>query len=217
MNGTNDCIGYINKLQLIGTNYSPGKLIISASAGGYANTNWYFDNTGFLPIDPNVSGLNASNTVVLAGASPLAITYTNAPVDTGYVDHITSGTNVAGYLCFGSHSSLGVEFPLGGNMPWSGNSGWWLIETVESFNGRRYEANHSTLLTWFYSNSFGGSNFSNTPVGAVSYTDEPFEPLINDAPTYFSLWATGKNFAICAWVSRISSEFQAVGDPFVRR
>ena len=45
VNGTNDCIAYINKLVSIGTNYSPGKLVISVSAGGYGNTNYYFDDT----------------------------------------------------------------------------------------------------------------------------------------------------------------------------
>ena len=47
MGGTNDCIAYINKLASMDTNHS---LVISASAGGYGNTNYYFDNTGQLEI-----------------------------------------------------------------------------------------------------------------------------------------------------------------------
>ena len=41
--GTNDCIAYIDKLANMASNYSPGTLFISATAGGYGNTNWYFD------------------------------------------------------------------------------------------------------------------------------------------------------------------------------
>jgi hypothetical protein len=43
--GTNDCIGYINKLATFGAAFSPGKLVISALSGGYGNTNYYFDDT----------------------------------------------------------------------------------------------------------------------------------------------------------------------------
>jgi hypothetical protein len=216
MNGTNDCIGYINKLSRFGTNnYSPINLSVSASANGYGNTNWYFDNTAYIGITGNVSGLNASNGVVQAGASPWSITYTNVTPDNSYSNHICSAFNMAGYLCFGSHSSLGIEFPE--TLAWSGNSGWWLIETVESFNGRRYEADQSTIITWFEGNSFGGINYSNTPVGAVSNTDEPDEAGHNNAAIYFGLWAARKNFAICAWASRLTPEFQAVGDPFVQK
>ena len=45
--GTNDCIAYINKLVSFGSNYSPGQLIISASVGGYSNSNWYFDEQAY--------------------------------------------------------------------------------------------------------------------------------------------------------------------------
>jgi hypothetical protein len=43
-------------------------------------------------------------------------------------------------------------------------------------------------------------------------------PGSRDLPyPYLGLWATGKNFAICAWNARITPYFQAVGDPFVTR
>ncbi len=41
---SNNCINYINKLASIGNSNSPGQLILSARAGGYSNTNWYFDD-----------------------------------------------------------------------------------------------------------------------------------------------------------------------------
>ena len=215
MNGINDCTNYINKLVSFGSNYCPGKLIISASAGGYGNTNYYFDDTGILGVTSNVSGVNASNAVVLAGASPASVTYTNV-TDGGLIDHITNGVNVSGYMSFGAHSSLGVSYATN-VVVWSGNSAWWIIETVESYNGRRYETDMGTFMEWFSSNAFGGMSYTKTPIGAVSNVDEPSESGINDAATYFGLWEARKNFAICAWNSRITSFFQAVGDPFITK
>src|SRR5260221_468771 len=43
MNGTNDCRGYIDKLETLATN-SPGKVVLRPSSGGYGNTNYYFDD-----------------------------------------------------------------------------------------------------------------------------------------------------------------------------
>jgi len=73
------------------------------------------------------------------------------------------------------------------------------------------------FIQWFSSNAFGGTNYSNTPVGAVTHVEEPFSPGVENSQIYFGLWAAGKNFAICAWNSRRTPYFQAVGDPFVRR
>jgi hypothetical protein len=215
MNGTNDCIAYINKLVMFGTN-SPDKLLISASRGTYSNTNYYFDNTANIPITANVSGLNASNGVVQAGASPATVIYSNA-VDSGLATHITNGFNVAGYLSFGAHSSLGGSYAVNNSVQWRGDSGWWIIETVESFNGVRYTDGQGNFLEWFSSNAFGGISYANTPIGAVSHVDEPGETGVTDASIYFASWESGKNFAICAWLSKPSPELQAVGDPFVTK
>ncbi len=73
---------------------------------------------------------------------------------------------------------------------------------------------------WFSDLGFGWpsrTNYENTPVGAVSHTDDPRLEFINDGSTYFGLWAAGKSFAICAWQSRRIFFFQAVGDPFTKR
>jgi len=77
-----------------------------------------------------------------------------------------------------------------------------------------------TFQQWFSDEGFGGQtymNYENTPVGAVSHTDEPGAGNVNIAGTYFGLWASGKRFATCAWTSRKTEHFQALGDPFVRR
>jgi hypothetical protein len=164
-NGTNDCIAYINKLVFIGTNYSSEKLIISASAGGYGNTNYYFDDTevgyGGDPI-----GMAAEQAVIQAGVSSNSIVYTNVIPDCGSLAcHITSGRNVAGYLSWGAHSSLGNDYAINGYVSWSGNSSWYLMQTIESFNGQR-QTGQGNFTEWFSSNAFGGTNYSNTPVGA---------------------------------------------------
>jgi alpha-tubulin suppressor-like RCC1 family protein len=215
-NGTNDCIAYINKLVSIGTNYSPGKLIISASAGGYGNTNYYFDDTetgyGGYPL-----GLAGAQAVIQDGVSSNSVVYTNVNPDCGSLAcHITTGSNVAGYLCWGAHSSLGGDYAINGTVQWSGNSGWWIIETVESFNGQR-TTSQGNFLEWFSSNAFGGTNYSNTPIGAVSHVEEPDLPGVENSAIYYGLWTSKKNFAICAWNARNTPYFQAVGDPFVTR
>jgi hypothetical protein len=73
------------------------------------------------------------------------------------------------------------------------------------------------FLEWFSTNAFGGTGYSNTPVGAVSDTDEPYSTTPNNPIVYFGLWAAGKPFALCVWISRETTHFQAVGDPFVKR
>ena len=210
-----DCEAYVDKLATIGANYSPGKLILSASAGGYGNANYYFDNTGALSIIPNVSGLNASNAVVQAGAAPASVIYTNV-TDNGLASHITNGINVAGYLSEGFHSSLGSDYATNGFIKWTGSCSWYLIETIESFNGQR-AGDGGNFIRWFSSGAFGGANYSNTPIGAVTHVEEPGEVGVNDASTYFGLWAAGRNFATCAWQSRNTVYFQAIGDPLITK
>jgi hypothetical protein len=242
MKGTNDCIAYINKLASIGTN---GQLVISASANGYENTNYVIDNvrhgTGYGLTNPPTedndytgSGSTVSNAIIgltTSGVSSSAIIYldgldvilTNTTPFT-YISpaHITNAVNVAGYICWGGHSNWGTNrndgnFPLDGSVQWSGDSRWWIIRTVESYNGRRDTGSgQSNFEKWFSSNAFGGTNYSNTPIGGVSYTEEP-TTAGTDNSIYFGLWSSGKNFGICAWKSRNTPYFQAVGDPFVTR
>jgi len=226
-NLTNDCIAYINKLQSFGSNYSPGKLFISASRGGYGNTNFVLDNfrhgPGYFPEDGNFSNdggviSSATNAILNSGTAGLFVTY-NDQIETNNQPtppHITNAVNVAGYMCWGAHSSLGNEYPVNDAVKWSGNSSWWVIETIESFNGWR-DTGQGNFTQWFSSGAFGGTNYSNTPIGAVSHTDEPFLPGVNNASLYFGMWARNKSFAACAWNSRITQKFQAVGDPFINR
>lgn len=227
MNGTNDCKGYIDKLEFIGTNYSPGEVVLHASAGGYGNTNFVMDGIrhGSPETGDNFAGhghLVSSTTNALEAAGVLNSqiffydgleTVTNKVVYN--LPHATGVSNVAGYISWGVHSSLGGNYALNGVVAWKGNSGWWIIETVESLNGMRGDLGHGNFIKWFSPDAFGGKNYSNTPVGAVCYTDEPGLGGISDAAIYFGAWARGEMFAEAAWESRKMTHFQAVGDPLV--
>ena len=221
---------YIDKLELIGTTYSPGKVTISA--GGSANTNYVLDNVSYEGFSSDLF-LSTSNILFSCEVPPAAILYL-AGIEpctqnvTNIVDgetnvicvawdprpHLTNAVDVAGYFSWGGHSSLGSQYATN-LVKWTGNSSWWVIETIESPNGQRYQTDYGNFIQWFSASAFGGADYSNTPVGAVMYVDEPWLPYINYAPTYFGLWAAGTSFGICAWQSRLTPYFAAVGDPLV--
>jgi hypothetical protein len=225
--GSNSCINYVNKLENIGNSNSPGNLIIRAHAGGYANTNWYFDDTNpqgydeiFYPAVVAVTNIESNSSV----------TYTN--VTSGLASgtlagHITSATNVAGFGSWGCHgyytttnaiTGTNGGYATNGTIIFSGTSGWFLIETIESFNGQQANGySQGNFISWYATNAFGGTNGSHTPVGAVCYVDEPIESGVNAPATYFGDWAAERMFACCAWNSRRTPVLQVVGDPFTKQ
>ncbi len=215
--GTNDCIAYIDKLASFGSNYSPGQLFISASGGGYNNTNWYFDYADPPPTGYSYYAINAEYGVT--NLDPIASVIGTGGRDASGVANFTrNATNVAGYFTGGWDAGGDANRFVDKNVQFFGNSGWFIMTTIDSFNGQRvtFQANY---LTWFASNAFGGTNYSNTPVGAVTTVDEPHggKP---DPAVYYGDWAAGKSFAISAWAAQASNPsayFQAVGDPFVRK
>jgi hypothetical protein len=226
MNGfgsISNCIGYIDKLEYFGTNYSPGKLVISGSTGGYANTNFGLDDVrhgvGTGDIDYAPYGYTVSNAIPIISAvsTNLGVIFVDGVENgTNQLPHLTNAVNVAGYISWGSHSSLGGQYAINGAIKWTGNSGWWLIKTLESFNGQ-WTPGQGNFVLWYSANAFGGTNYSNTPIGAASNTDEPGLESATTVSEYFELWGLGKNLAICAWNSRNTPNFQVVGDPFVTR
>jgi len=215
-NGAGDCTAYIDKLASMASTNSPGQLIISASQGGYGNTNWYFnDKTIGLELVIYQSKLG-----VLAANPSASVFYTNGP------NNINRGTNVAGYSSWGwNGEGLGGAYAVDGTVVFTNNSGWYIIETDESFNGRR-STFQGNFLQWYSTNAFEGTNcantgtaYANTPVGAVTQVDEPGTE-VNNPYVYFGLWASGKTFACCAWNSFYgygTPYIQVVGDPFTVR
>jgi hypothetical protein len=212
---TNDCVAYIDKLERFGTNFSPGNLLINASASGYGNTNYFFDD---VLVSGKALGPGNDGRIGVLMTNPSAlVTYTNGTdYGTNLAIHVTRGTNLAGYLYRGAHSALNNGYALNGAVQWHGANSWWIIETTEAFNGWR-ATGQGNFTQWFSQGAFGGTNWSGTPVAAVTHTDGPGLRFVNDARDYFGLWESGRPFAICAWVSRRTPYFQAVGDPFVRK
>lgn len=212
MNGTNDCKGYIDKLEFIGTNYSPGRVILSANAGGYGNTNYVIDNIrsdGYTSFGWVLA--EATNALLTAGIISSAISY----VDNGG-SHLSSVSNLAGYVSWGVHGGFNSDYATNMEITFGDKSSWYLIQTVESYNGRRVDPGQGTFIKWFSSNAFGGTNFVNTPVGAVTHVEEPgCACLINNSSVYFGLWASGRIFGSCAWTSLRTPALQVIGDPLV--
>jgi alpha-tubulin suppressor-like RCC1 family protein len=231
MGDTNACIAYINKLALMGSNFSPGKLVISAGgAGGYGDANYVIDNirhgTGFGD-DYSADwwfGVQATNGLALSAVPSAAVFYTNG-IETfsggiaSNIPHITNAANIAGYMSWGGHSSLGQSYATNGELQWTGHSSWYVIATIESFNGDRDVSGSGmeNFIDWFSPNAFGGTNYLNTPVGAVTHVEEPTIGGIEIMQTYYGFWAAGRSFATCAWAARNTPYFMAVGDPLVRR
>lgn len=226
MGDTNACIAYINKLALMGSNYSPGKLLISA--GAYGSTNYVIDNIRHGAGEPDNYafcwwlGSNASNGLAQSAVPSADILWTNGmeTVTNGIsynLGHLTNAANVGGYFSWGGHSSLGSAYAVDGELKWTGHSSWFVVSTVESFNGDLNETGMGNFVQWFSPNAFGGVNYLNTPVGAVTHVEEPGISGIENTQAYFGLWAAGYNFATCAWMARVTPYYMPVGDPLVRR
>jgi alpha-tubulin suppressor-like RCC1 family protein len=212
MRDTNACVAYVNKLATISSAGLSSQVVLSASQGSYGNTNYYFDDNRdqSYGVGPGAGG-HATNGVITVNPA-VSVFYS---VD-AYTPHLTNCFNVVGYLCWGLHSSLGANYATNGLGQFHQNSGWYLIQTLESANGQRYTTDHGTFSKWYAPTAFGGTGYGNTPVGAVTHLDEP-GGMWNDSAKYFGLWEGGKAFGICAWESRRTERFQAVGDPLVRR
>lgn len=219
--GTNDCIAYINKLATFGSNYSPGQLIISASGGGYnPNPIWYFDKGTY-----SFYGEAAAYGVSNAFPTPTIIAPTGI-LSNNIGNYTSQGTNVIGYFTPGCdnwpESLWDSNMFVDGTIRFYGQSGWYIMTTIDSFNGMR-QTGQASFLTWFVTNAFSGTNYSNTPVGAVSTVDEPGLSGKPSPYIYYYSWAAGKTFGIAAWWAQYVTfgspgiRFQATGDPFVRK
>ena len=197
-----DCEAYIDKVASMYSN----NIIISASAAGYTNATYYVDDVevGYSPYlyeyQNAISNENPSASIIYSS---------NAVIRTG--------SNVRGYVSWGTHDGVfSNTYPVDGSVIWSGNSKWWIIATIESFNGQRC-CPQGCVERWFAENAWGGTNYDNTPVGAVSHIEEP--GFLLNGPTYMSLWDEGFLFSECAWASKDSGSnpFQAIGDPLIRK
>jgi hypothetical protein len=198
-----DAEAYIDKVASMYT----GDVIVSARAAGSTNHNYYIERYDAYP--PTWTALQQA--IVAQGS--------NGDMIVSPSNVITNGPDVAGYYTSGIYNLVfGPTYATDRSVVWSGNSAWWIIITSESFNGTRdcQSDQQGCVKRWFASSAWGGTNYANTPVGAVSHVEEPALQGWNDA-TFFSLWEEGFLFSECAWASRRNTAMQAIGDPLVRR
>lgn len=138
---------------------------------------------------------------------------------------ISSAHNVKGFVTWGYWGDKNGNWPIDGSVRFSGNSNWYVIQTVESHNGHWVHPDagddpsahyQSNFIKWFSAQAFGGTNYEYTPIGAVTHTDEPSVSGVN-SPALFTCWESNQVFSYCAWKSRRTIHFQAVGDPLVKK
>lgn len=216
---------YINKLATMYAAMPVPNVVISAAASGNGGTNYVMDD--YTTVTMYQTTLNA------------AATYTALCFDGAYnnisdsrVDYqpyngtpVTTIANLKGYVSWGVHNgSYAGTYPSDGTLTWSGKSNWYIVSTVESFNGQ-ISGGQGWFGEWFSATGGGGTNYSNTPIGMSCQTDEPLTSGIANQAFYCN-WELGMNFAMCAWSSRNAPNdavpatpgtggFMAVGDPLV--
>lgn len=201
--GYSDCTGYIRKI-------SQGQTGIYLTGNGL-NSGYYVEDTNeiYAATSPNFcSGryLPALN----SEAGTFKVFYSGM---TG--NFITTGRDVAGFVSWMGNAGRVQQTPINGNLSWGGNNNWYIMTTIESFNGMASPLTaQSTYLFWFQNNAFGGQNYSNVPVGAVGHVWEPFLGGVAMSG-FFALWQRGWPFIECAWQSRNTPYFAAFGDPLV--
>ncbi|GEM_PF-4848826 len=208
---------YIDKLVAMYNKMPSPNIIISAENTGTAGNTYYFDDAqGY---NNAYNGKDAQTAVLNENPSALTVyAPTGSPRTSGV--HIYNASNVKGYMTWGANGYLGPDYANNRSIKFSGNSGWYILQTIESWNGQRVftgcpDSCQGNFVDWFSSNAFGGTNYENTPVGAVTHVEEPGLSGVN-LPQYFSLWERGYLFIEAAWASRATKAFMAIGDPLVR-
>lgn len=218
-----DAQAYIDKIKDIYDGMAVPNIIVSASENNQGGDSYYLDDSDRIHSFSKPG--NDARLAILEENPSANITYSGDPADTNPTpdqnDNITSASNVSGYSTWGRNADLGGNYANDGTVTFTGNSNWYIIRTIESFNGRR-STFQENIQGWFASNAFGGTSYANTPVFAVSHTEEPFLSGVNDGE-FFGMWeaedTSGPAFLAieAAWSSRNTPYFQCLGDPLVKR
>jgi len=202
---------YINKLKRVSNAMSAPNVVVSAQNAGLGGTNYLLDEfrdvayQASAPIVANDENyLNAITSVALG-----RLTYTRTS------PNVKRGMDVLGYETWGVHGGLPGTYPYDGTISFGGKSNWWLVKTIESYNGI-INSGQGNFEGFFNSRCAGGFLYSRTPIGMVCHTDEPLLGGI-EGPQYLVNWEKGLLFSECAWSSRNTPFFMAVGDPLVTR
>lgn len=194
---------YIDKIAALHTKSGSQDMTVTISKA-YPQTNftYYLDDE------------DGGRSYPLALDAQKAISNANSSARVWYSNkNITSGSNAIGYQTWGVNGKQPATYATDGSVKFTGAPGVFIIETIESFNGQEgtWQGNFER---WFNSNAFGGSNYSNTPIGAVTHVEEPYSSGINGGE-YFGNWERGLRFIDTAWASKRTPYFMAIGDPLV--
>lgn len=221
---------YINKLVAMYNAMATPAIAISAAGAGLGGTNYIFDD---MAVSAYTGILNAQDDYAcISNAFGTAPNYNKISTSrcsfqgNGASTPITSAADLKGYFSWGVHNGVfGGNYPADGTLSFSGKSNWYLVATVESFNGI-INSGQGWFGEWFSATGGGGTSYSRTPIGMSCQTDEPsVAGIANQA--FFCNWELGMNFAMCAWGSRNAPNgspyattngtggFMAVGDPLV--
>lgn len=196
-----DCTGYIGRI-------SQGQTGIYLTGNG-GNTGYYFDdaNTTYSSYPTWVSGRYLRP---LLNEFP-ATKYVYKTYGTPY---ITTGDNVAGFCTWGAHAGRGAFYAINGQVQWGGTNNWYILTTIESYNGCRNSSPQGGITGWFGRTSWGSINYEKCPVGAVGHVEEPGLGGVANTGFYL-LWQRGWPLIECAWESRSTDYFLCVGDPLI--
>jgi hypothetical protein len=209
---------YINKLNSTYNKMANPNVIISGENAGISGTNYLLDDSEQAVYSP-YKGSSSINYAMIS-SDKLALTSSGVPSSRIFYanftsPHVTSGVNVRGYETWGANGGLGGNYANDGKIVFRGNSSWFLIKTIESFNGQ-WVVWQGNFVDWYAANAFGGTNYSNAPIGAVTHVEEPLTTGVN-GPSYLKNWEAGMLLSESAWSSRRTPFYMAVGDPLVKK
>jgi hypothetical protein len=207
---------YIQKIKRMYDAMQAPNIIISAISAGLGGSNYLMDEvrnpgySSFFPISKNNSDLadaSLSNVPLDRRLYAVGIAGTNA--------HLSSEADVTGYESWGVNGGMSSTYPNNRSLFFTGKSNWYLVKTFESYNGI-IGSDHGNFERWFSPTTAGGWQYSRTPIGMVCHTDEPSVGGV-EGSMYMCNWEAGLLFSECAWSSRRTKYFMAVGDPLVKR
>jgi hypothetical protein len=207
---------YIQKIKTVYEAMSIPSIIVSAKAAGLGGSNYLIDEVrnppykSAFPLAKDHSDLAStsySNVPLARRLYIFGIAGTNA--------HLTGGSDVTGYESWGVNGGMSSTYPNDRSLFFTGKSNWYLVKTFESYNGI-VGSIHGNFEQWFSPSTAGGWQYSRTPIGMACHTDEPSIGGV-EGSMYMCNWEAGLPFSECAWSSRKTKYFMAVGDPLVKR
>lgn len=219
---------YIDKIQSAYQRTGADHVVVSGSQAGIGGDIYYISDFG---LDRVFKDKEKYENLANGESIKKDILAVNADAEVLYrglkhpKEHFGYGANDVvedprGYYSWGKNGYMRTDWVY--DIRFGERSTWYLILTVESFNGllfhgtrtHRYQSHYPQ---WFSENAFKGDGYANTPVGGVAHITEPGRGGVNDAGSYFSHWEQGAMFIECAWASKRTSGMIAIGDPWVRK